>query len=390
MMRIKTLFKMISLPLALAALAACSGSNPSASPVVDGSGKHPANWVQQHWVAYRQANGGSKAVSSGTACSECHGTDLAGGISKVSCFSASFNGMSCHANADHTLGHPSFWADPTSNGFHGAAGVTFNGVAVQGSGVLASDASCGLCHATDSNVFKVGSSPSCLSTDPKWGISCHASSPAVKSSGCSSCHGAPANGAARPNRAGSHAAHLALTGVTCATCHSGFGTGTDKHATAVFLNNSTAFLALGASYRAETGGFRYVSGSCSAVSCHGGKQTPAWTGGAITVATDCLTCHQQQDSQAPQYNSFYSGDYSGVNLHQFHLAQTNPLTGNAVFCTDCHLMTDAKHFSNLATPAFETDPGDTIGGAAYTGWVKSTETCTNSCHRLAPATAKWN
>lgn len=392
-MRIKSVFiKLIAIPLALAALSACSGSSGSAPVVVEG-GHHPANWLQQHWVVYRQENGGSKAVSSSTGCSECHGADLSGGISKVSCFGASFNGMYCHANDDHTLGHPSSWGDPTGLIFHGAAGTTYNGQPVKGSRNLA--AACGLCHATDSKAVIVGDAPSCLSSDPKWGISCHASSPAAASSGCVSCHNTPPDGGALPNRAGAHAAHLGLKGVDCSSCHNGFGTGTDKHATGAFLNHSTAYLQTAASYRAQTGSFAYLGGKCAAVSCHGGKQTPAWNGGAITVSTDCLSCHQQLDQQAPQYNSFFSGNFNGVNLHQYHLAINNPSTGSAIFCTDCHNMaklTDATHFGGLATPAFEAAAASTIGGGStsISSYDAGTTNCTNSCHTLAPNPAHWN
>ncbi|HJV67223.1 MAG TPA: CxxxxCH/CxxCH domain-containing protein [Geomonas sp.] len=393
-MRIKPLFsKLITIPLALAALSACSGSSGSAPPVVDGSGKHPANWLQQHWVVYRQENGGSKAVSSSTACSECHGVDLDGGIAKVSCFSVSFNGMYCHANDDHTLGHPKSWGDPTGVSFHGATGVTYNGEQVKGSRNLA--VSCGLCHATGSNTLLVGDAPSCLSTDPKWGISCHSSSPAVSSSGCVSCHNTPPDGGAAPNRAGAHSVHLALNGVTCASCHNGFGTGTEKHATALFGNHTTAYLQTAASYRAQTGTFAYLQGRCSGVSCHGGQQTPAWRGGSITVSTGCLNCHQQLDPQAPQYNSFFSGNYNGVNLHQYHLATGKPSTGSPIFCTDCHNMaklTDASHFGALGTTVWETVPASTIGGGStsITSYDAGSTTCYNSCHTLAPNPAHWN
>lgn len=82
--------KMASLTVAAAALAACSGANDSA-PMVDSNGKHPANWVKAH---------GAIANASSAQCTQCHGEDLTGGITRVGCFStpqtAQF-GFVCHA-----------------------------------------------------------------------------------------------------------------------------------------------------------------------------------------------------------------------------------------------------------------------------------------------------
>jgi hypothetical protein len=53
------------------------------------TGQHPAEWLSEHGIAYLQNS---------DTCKECHGQDLHGGISNVSCFTASYNGTSCHAN----------------------------------------------------------------------------------------------------------------------------------------------------------------------------------------------------------------------------------------------------------------------------------------------------
>lgn len=61
-------------------------------------------------------------------CLTCHGSDLDGGIAKISCFS-------CHNGADGSLGHPAAWifdqSDPLH--FHGSYGRRFN-------------ATCTVCH----------------------------------------------------------------------------------------------------------------------------------------------------------------------------------------------------------------------------------------------------
>jgi predicted CxxxxCH...CXXCH cytochrome family protein len=389
--------KMISLSLALGALAACSGSNPAAPAAINAAGKHVvatgySNWVQQHWVEYKKANGGSKAVTDTTGCSECHGADLAGGVSKVSCFSASFTDshgavFSCHPNGDHTLGHPASWGDPAGNAFHGAA--NFNGLAVKGSATLGTV--CGLCHATSASETSLGSAPSCLSSDPKWGIACHSSSPAANSQGCVSCHGVPPVGAASaaPNRAGAHAVHLGLAayGVTigCSSCHLNGGSGSARHG----AGNGLAYLNLSSGFRAQSVPFAYSAAKCSGVSCHGGQQTPAWATGHLTVDNDCSSCHALAGQGLPQYNDYHSGLKNNVNLHAFHLTSAS---GPGLTCVNCHAkLLKSVHFAGLNNPA--------LGGAAATlsdeiNYVPAAKTCATTavgavtCHP-ANLVLKW-
>ena len=391
-MRLSTaFFKTISVSLTLAALFACSGgNNDAASNMIDAAGKHVVStgytsWRQQHWVVYEQLTGGSSDTSPNTLCSQCHGADLNGGISKVSCFSASFQGASCHANPDFTLGHPSSWADPTASDFHGASTFGFPAKPVQGSTTLADD--CGLCHAVATNTALIGSAPSCITTSAQFGIACHSFSPAAAPKGCTSCHHTPpsgaagalgANGAALPDVAGDHAPHISAFGLGCKACHNGGGSHTVHHA----VGNGVAFLNLSGGYKAKVGTFGFTNGKCSAVSCHGGQQTPNWFTGGIDVNTQCLSCHEQGSAtvaplpavglvvQMPQYNSFFSGfKKDGVsNLHQFHLVTTNPqdqVTFANIFCTDCHSRQKLalQHFTKLSTHNFDGgDPVDTIGG----------------------------
>ena len=144
-------------------LSRCSSPNSNA-PVLDSSGKHVANWIVDHRASYvgnpssmpgvsRQRPEGrdipgqlfqfrfqrtklpcqrtrsrcvreapsqldrrspAAFVSDRSRCFECHGSDLLGGISQVSCFSAEFNGQACHANGPS--GHPNGWRDPALHG----------------------------------------------------------------------------------------------------------------------------------------------------------------------------------------------------------------------------------------------------------------------------------
>ena len=172
-MRIRSAFKIISLPLTMAALFACSNGSGTAPTITDANGKHAAStaaWVQQHWVAYNQsvktplpvypaAGYGVPVFPDSSVCAECHGADLDGGTSKVSCFQASFDGVACHPNADHKLGHPTGWGNHIAAGFHGysTASADPNAKGVKGSKTLVT---CQQCHATgDAGIASVSSAP---------------------------------------------------------------------------------------------------------------------------------------------------------------------------------------------------------------------------------------
>lgn len=315
-----TWFKMASLAVAATALVAC-GEGSSNAPKVDSNGKHPANWAAQH---------GSIASTSSSSCTECHGADLAGGITRVGCFSTSqtaYNGFACHA------------------------------------------------------------------TNP------------LVNTGCNSCHGIPPNGSAAPNRASAHAVHLALTGVTCASCHAGAGSGTANHAkttaTGGIAGATVSFTEnLKAKTISTTYGFDPATGSCSGIICHGGQTTPSWRTGSIEVANDCLSCHElgsapvpQNTVPTPQHNSFYSGNISfngglsQVNLHRLHIG----LIDSATACASCHntVPLSAQHFVGLTTLALEGTAASTIGGGStlITGYTPSSAsapsgTCTTVCHAV--------
>ncbi|MEJ2193005.1 MAG: hypothetical protein P8Y39_11815, partial [Nitrospirota bacterium] len=109
------------------------------------TGQHVEGWVQTH---------GSSLVSGHATCTECHGEQLEGGISKVGCFQTSFQGTSCHGAA---VFHGSTWPDPD---VHGAA-------AKGAPDTMTGFASCQLCHGQD---FAGG----------------------VVLTACSACHGIPA------------------------------------------------------------------------------------------------------------------------------------------------------------------------------------------------------
>jgi predicted CxxxxCH...CXXCH cytochrome family protein len=152
-----------------------------------------------------------------------------------------------------------------------------------------------------------------------------------------------------PNISAAHKAHTLLA-LSCATCHTGGGSGTTTH-------GDTLTVAFPAAYNATNGAaLMQLDGSCANVSCHGGKTSPRWRGGRIDLRSECAACHGAGTAAGvPQANSYYSGE------HQKHLVDIGLL------CTDCHDMTvvsgAASHFSGLNTPAFELAPASTMRAA---------------------------
>lgn len=262
-----------------------------------------------------------------------------------------------------------------SSGKHTAGWITQHGSAAR-----VSTSPCAECHASDlsGGITKI----SCMSAVAINGFNCHATSP-VLDLNCSSCHGTPPNGTLAPNRAGAHVTHLALPGVTCASCHQGAGSGTGNHAggkaTVSFPDNLKA-------KTVTTFGYDAASGKCSGIICHGGQTTPGWSSGQITVATDCLSCHTPGTAQS---NGFFSGAFTSINLHNFHLQLPVPDTATLISCVDCHntAALATNHFTRLTTPAFETTAASTIGGigtriTSYT--TGPSGSCTSTCHSVIP------
>ena len=175
--------------LALALLAwGCSGKAGAGTPFSPVTGQHPSNWLQVHFAGY---------ASTPDQCRSCHGstTDpaLAGGISKVSCFS-------CHTNG---IDHPEGWADPMQHGRNGAqlapnAADKF---------AMAGFARCAKCHGS---TFDNGPAVSCRSChtkaprpDKPWvSTTLLKPNPVLTDIGnapeCAKCHTAGANSTMKP------------------------------------------------------------------------------------------------------------------------------------------------------------------------------------------------
>lgn len=213
--RIPSLALGLLLSLPLIVLSGCGDKNSQAD--LDSTlGKHSASWLPSgHTIAAKANLGG---------CTECHGGDFMGGVSKVAC-------TKCHLG--NTLApHPIFWnytsTQPTAWGTYAYA---FHSVSAKQQGLAGVKTSCGVasCHGTDLQGVS-GSGPSCtschkdtMSTHPvEWAISLTHSPGGVatvlpdhgtwvntvESASCKNvvCHGPQGQG-------------VFLSGIACTACH---------------------------------------------------------------------------------------------------------------------------------------------------------------------------
>jgi len=325
----------------------------------------------QDWLDPNSANfHGDLVPADLDGCASCHGSDFLGGSSGISCYS-------CHFGPDGSR-------SPTGSGWsHGGS---------DHAGLTAAEAVCNSCHGyqrtygngpdachdchgspaphelteawrqLDHPDWVDASCLDCHDSGSSMGscTDCHGESP-YSVSGCVSCHDAPPSGTVAPDRAASHAVHVALVS-DCATCHDGAGSGTLAH----FDTTGSADVALAGTYNAKTGAASFNGSTCSNVSCHGGKTTPSWQSGQLTVDTNCTSCHA---SGTGQYNGYTSGDHSDHRGYS---------------CTVCHNPTTlaVEHFNNLDTTTMEGNSAATIGGGStrVNSYNATTRSCSPSCH----------
>ena len=119
-----------------------------------------------------------------------------------------------------------------------------------------------------------------------------------------------------------------------------------------------AFLA---TYSAKSGPAAFIAENrtCSNVICHGGQATPDWqtaSTNAIDVVNACTSCHV---AGTTQYNSYVSGRH-GLHLNSDRFGVGISATGKCKLCHDEATVNVTGHFQNLATPAFEQSPRETI------------------------------
>ena len=365
----------------VAALFGCTSGNSDVS-ILDNSHSNFAIGTFAAATAH-----GPLAKASLESCQPCHATPTFGSNPR---FNLSHTNMpagceTCHAAV---TAHPTPWLP-------GRTGTPFN-VANATSHATAGNfgTACALCHGASLDGVG-GRAPSCTSADPVSGVRCHGTSPAQTPTGCTSCHTASPSGpsdgtagATTPNRRHGHGKHTQHS-IACAACHDTFTSGMVSHA------NGTTDVPLSNTFQANlnvnvtTFNYDKTARTCSGVSCHGGQTTPDWqVADSITVATDCLKCHELGTALGtPQFNSPFSG------FHQSHLAGlantlfrlTNPVD---ITCTDCHNTTALalQHFIGLDTQGYGANdsPGNTISGGLtkVITYDKTLRTCLAACHTV--------
>lgn len=281
--------------LALFAVACSTGAQNSGLALVDAQGNHPSGFLSTHPAV---------AVSDVEQCKTCHGDDLAGGIAKISCFTAACHHGTIPTWADFSVHGASAKQAPGSSGFaacricHGTGFSTRRGTPPQ---------NCFDCHGVNAPhpaaPWRATTGPTHTNTNP-------ANAPV-----CAACHfpGSPNNPAGHP--ATPAPAGTAPGCFNSTLCH---GTVPAPHATggawvatppATQPHGDDAKVAPGA-----TTGFAYCQG------CHGTGTNFAggWTG------VSCYTCH---GASAPHPSQWLPGD---TYVH------TTTDEGNASVCAFCH------------------------------------------------------
>lgn len=367
----------------LAAGCSTSASNSGAN-LVDAQGNHPAGWISTHPTF---------AGLGGEACKSCHGEDLQGGISGVSCFTASFNGQACHAGGPtrHPLG--AGWRDPTAGGIgfhgtqakadlavcqgcHGTPGTTlFNG------GVAPT--SCAGCHAdarshpTDwQGIRTIGP----VTPPPAAATITHRTAGNINVA-CAICHLVTGPGAGPlPGAPSCFSANFTNALVQTRACHPS-GPSAANHVVPFFDN--THFQATQATFDAACSGCHAITGTSPVTAapvcqvCH--------TAGSPLTLSGCTSCHANPPAGAAYPN------ISGA--HVTHLALNNGAR-TPVACDTCHngLGTNTLNHYNRANArpglnALRVPPGDAAFPATYnavtgaSSFDNATLSCSNvSCH----------
>jgi hypothetical protein len=148
---------------------------------------HPQNWTDP-FIDHR----GFAALNGTASCSSCHGQDLRGRQTAPSCFSAGFDGRSCHADGPQGVPH--------------ALDGTYLSGANHGPDAKADLTACQVCHGQSGGP----------GSNPRFNVGITS----VGGNGCESCHGT--NYAHPPNWAGPNPTfHYSAANIqtSCTLCH---------------------------------------------------------------------------------------------------------------------------------------------------------------------------
>lgn len=305
------MFKTVLFSLFALCLFACSKGNDKAVNIDPITGKHPSGWAAA-------GNGGlhpAKYHAGPSACYECHGKNLDGGISNVSCFNASRSGINCHPDGPALAGHTEGWSSPSAHG------VSAKALAAGQDGFVR----CQKCHGSD---FNGGSSnKSCLNSagchgagimaphSPKpWlssiGGRTHTTVDASNAAGCAACHRSGANSFRKPSvpqPSGTAAGCFNNTLCHGVEGHAAGWKASAAHGAAAKLDSGgdNGFSACAQCHGANYGGGSAEQSCLNTAGCHGinvaaphpAKPWRSTTGGASHVSTEtsnagqCALCH---------------------------------------------------------------------------------------------------
>lgn len=353
-------------------LISCAKANDTSANIDVRTGKHLSGWL----VA---TNGGAHPavfLADSGVCHECHGTDLKGGISTVSCFSASRNGINCHAGGPSS--HPAGWV---AAGFHGAAAKAADGgITVSGQfSTTSSLAKCAQCHGTayDGGIIQ----KSCLNTagchgtggaphparpwfSTSGGVT-HTTTDTVNAGQCAVCH---TNGA--------HSTRIPNTGD--ATGSSGCFNNTLCHGAKV---GGHAFPNPGSVHRVAANGSGCLNSSCHALGS-AASSYPATAG----TPPDCRSCHiGANPGTNPQCSDCHGSAATGLpNGASFpnRLGRHNTGFHPNYPCTACHPFTsgDSRHGWSNRQKSSAAQVKVVTTGTGIRNWNAVTKSCTPTCH----------
>lgn len=266
--------------LAVTAGGCSSSTTTSGLSFVDEQGNHPAGWIEAH---------PSFARPDGSVCTQCHGSDLQGGIAGVSCFAASRGGQACHAGGPAF--HPAAWLDKAGDGtteWHATAFQFNDPVCVDCHDLTGK---CILCH------FSIGGNRVPTGSSYVHGnIPDHSVFPAPQSDVCVNCHEVN-------NRFG----HMPQP--FCHNCHAPFPVPAGTHGTGWLDSDSAGFHG------------DFVSQiTCETSGCH-----------PISGHPTCTTCHF--DNQGSRANASLGFAHDG-NVFSNHREESYASVGN--ICENCH------------------------------------------------------
>ena len=274
-------------------LGGCADKNSQAVFNSD-TGKHSSDWLQKHWVMAKKVSpvGSSGIDWAKSPCAECHGSDLLGGLSKVSCFSPANGAQMCHAEGP-SVGHDTGWRQQNRHGSNGAMATP---------ALSAGFAYCAKCHGS---VFNNGDAPSCISSSS----SCHMTAPHPPKP----WHGTTVSGT-------NHVYTDPANAEQCAKCHTG---GTNSWLTPV--SPAAAGTAPGCFNNTLCHSSGHVAGWLNPAS-------PKYHSNTARISSSCYGCH------GSDLNGGTAPSCSNINSTSGLLCHSNgkAVGPKATNCTSCH------------------------------------------------------